>query len=209
MRANLWRRLGITAGVFVGLCGLGLGYGANRSLPASRLAPPPLPADVRPEDMARLEASLRAQRPQGVYLKVDTAANRLQVCRGDSVLREVVCSTGTGATLEDPRTGRRWVFETPRGFRTVLAKRHDPVWVRPDWSFIEEGKQPPARQADRIDQDTLGDWALDLGDGYMIHGTLFQRYLGNSVTHGCIRVGDDDLDYLSEMARVGTAVLLY
>ena len=26
---------------------------------------------------------------------------------------------------------------TPRGIRTVLSKETDPVWVRPDWAYVE------------------------------------------------------------------------
>ena len=209
MRPEWRRRLGISAVALVVLFFLGLGLASYREWPASRVAQPLTVGTTQTGDVAKLEATLDALRPRGVFLTVDTVANRLQVRRGGEILREAVCSTGTGSVLEDPRTGKRWVFETPRGIRTVRAKRRDPVWVRPDWSFIEEGSQPPARLADRLDQDTLGDWALDLGDGYMIHGTLFQRYLGRNVTHGCIRVGDDDLNYVSEMVKVGTTVLLF
>lgn len=199
----------LMAAVALTLLGLGLGPAFHGQVPAARLRPPRGTETAAAASLARLERSLDAKRPRGVYLTVDTVANRLQVRREGTVLREAVCSTGTGSVLEDPRTGRSWIFETPRGVRTILAKRADPVWVRPDWSFIEEGAEPPARLADRLDHDTLGQWALDLGDGYMIHGTLFQRYLGSNVTHGCIRLGDADLEYVSDQVRVGTTVILY
>ena len=40
----------------------------------------------------------------------------------------------------------------------------------------------------------LGDYALALGDGYLIHGTIYKRFLGMPVTHGCVRLNDEDLE---------------
>ncbi|MBU2502002.1 L,D-transpeptidase [bacterium] len=183
--------------------------GTARGIPAGEVEFPTTGAGTGPGELARLERTLDAQRPWGVFIIVDTVANRLQVRRGEDVIREAVCSTGTGSVLEDPATGKRWIFETPRGVRTVIGKRKDPVWVRPDWSFIEEGSDLPRNFKDRVDRETLGDWALDLGDGYMIHGTLFQRYLGRNVTHGCIRLGDEDLAFVAAATPVGASVLLF
>ena len=89
----------------------------------------------------------------------------------------------------------------------LIAK--DPVWTMPDWAFIEEGEDLPRNWSDRIDKASLGDYALYLGDGYMIHGTLYQRYLGRNVTHGCIRLGDADLEFTYRNVPVGTLVFMY
>ena len=51
--------------------------------------------------------------------------------------------------------------------------------------------------------------ALDIGDEYMIHGTLYERLLGYSVTHGCVRVGRDDLRTIVARVRPGTSVYIY
>jgi L,D-transpeptidase YbiS len=202
------RLLSAAALVLVGLV-VGLATGTPRLVPAGE-AGFAVQGDVpKPRTLSRLEQDLDKQRPFGIYLTVDTVANRLQVRKGGEVLREVVCSAGTGGILEDPETGRRWVFDTPRGLRNVLEKRRDPVWTRPDWSYVESGEAYPDRWTDRRDANVLGDWALYLGDGYMIHGTLFQRYLGRNVTHGCIRLGDADLEYVYRNTPVGASVLLF
>jgi L,D-transpeptidase YbiS len=104
---------------------------------------------------------------------------------------------------------RRWVFDTPRGQFKVLQKIADPVWKKPDWAFVEEGKPIPKRDEDRMDYGTLGEYSFQLGDGYMIHGTLYERLLGRSVTHGCIRVGRDDLRKVWQLVPVGTPVYIY
>ena len=188
-------------------------YGSYRDLPVGALAAAPpreKPAKaVQERDIAQLEKKLAGIAPKGVYVTVDAVENKLRVMRGSEVLRDAVCSAGTGVILEDPKSGKRWVFDTPRGVRKVLEKRKDPVWTMPDWAFIEEGEDLPRNWSDRIDNASLGDYALYLGDGYMIHGTLYQRYLGRNVTHGCIRLGDADLEFTYRNVPVGTLVFLY
>ena len=67
---------------------------------------------------------------------------------------------------------------------------------------------PPVGTVNRRVEGNLGRYALDLGDGYMIHGTPNQASIGRASTHGCIRVGDDDLAWLYEYISVGTKVLI-
>jgi lipoprotein-anchoring transpeptidase ErfK/SrfK len=166
------------------------------------------PAVARGEG-PRLAREVAAQEMRGIYIAVDTIANRLYLKRGGEVLREAVCSTGTGGVLEDPATGRRWVFETPRGSHRVQQKIKNPVWNKPDWAFVEDGVPIPKNPAERLDTYSLGDYALYLGDGYLIHGTLYQRLLGRSVTHGCVRLGDADLEAVYNAAAIGTRVYIY
>jgi L,D-transpeptidase YbiS len=157
----------------------------------------------------RLEERLAASRPRGIHLVVDTYSNRLRVYRGSELLRDTVCSTGSGVVLRDPSKPREWIFDTPRGERRVVRKVRDPVWFKPDWAFIEEGFEPPKDSRERVDDISLGRYGLYLGDGYIIHGTLFQTLLGQRVTHGCIRLGDADLEYVYENVPVGARVFLY
>jgi len=142
-------------------------------------------------------------------LVVDSFQNRLHVYRNGELLRSAICSTGTGIVLRDPRTGRTWVFDTPLGERTIERKVRNPVWAKPDWAFIEEGYLPPKDPNERFDPYSLGDFGLYMGDGYIIHGTIFKSLLGRRVTHGCIRLGDDDLEFVYRHARLGTKVFMY
>lgn len=68
---------------------------------------------------------------------------------------------------------------------------------------------PPLPTANRRVEGELGRYALDLGDGYMIHGTADPKSIGRAVTHGCIRLADDDIDWLYRNVPVGTVVLIY
>jgi L,D-transpeptidase YbiS len=160
-------------------------------------------------DLRRSRAKLASLVPRDVYVVVDVERNRLYLKREQQVLLEATCSTGSGMLLQEPTGNRRWVFDTPRGIFRVHRKAVDPVWTKPDWAFIEEGKSPPTQWSDRIDRDTLGKYALYFGDGYMIHGTLYQRYMGRSITHGCIRLGDDDLKRVYQMVPVGAPIYIF
>jgi L,D-transpeptidase YbiS len=184
--------------------------------PSASSASTPVEAAAFQKEIKDLEAKAkRADRsvaglvPGSVYIVVDTARNKLYLKRRDKVLHEALCSTGSGGLLKDPNGDRQWIFETPRGNFRVIRKAEDPVWTKPDWAFVEEGRAVPSDWSERRDYDTLGDYALYLGDGYMIHGTLYQRYLGRAITHGCIRLGDDDLERVYRSAPVGTQVMIF
>jgi hypothetical protein len=158
---------------------------------------------------AQLEARLKSLAPWGLYLVIDTAANRLYLVRDQKVTREVVVSCGSGDVLEETGGSRKWIFDTPRGEFRVTSKLVKPTWIKPDWAFIEEGERPPTNFNDRVDNDSLGDYALGFGDGYFIHGTLYTRLLGRNVTHGCVRVGDKDLKELFQIVPMATKVYIY
>ncbi|MGD1147155.1 MAG: L,D-transpeptidase family protein [Thermoanaerobaculaceae bacterium] len=147
--------------------------------------------------------------PKGVFIVVDSYRNRLHLYDNGRLIRTAVCSTGTGRVLKDPRNGKRWIFDTPMGERVVERKVQHPVWAKPDWAFIEEGYLPPKDPNERFDNMSLGDYALYIGDGFIIHGTLFKSLLGRRVTHGCIRLGDEDLEFVYKHAPIGTRVYLY
>jgi L,D-transpeptidase YbiS len=91
----------------------------------------------------------------------------------------------------------------------VRAKHPNPVWVKPDWAFLEVGEPIPRDLAARLAPTELGDYAMDLGDGYLIHGTLYERALGLSITHGCVRLGARDLDTVYHTIRIGTRVYIF
>lgn len=143
-----------------------------------------------------------------LYIAINPASNRLYLRRGQEELLAAVISTGTNDTL---RWGsRRWVFQTPRGMMTVLRKKKDPVWIKPDWAFLEKGQPVPPRDSpERIERGVLGEYMLDLGGGIMIHGTPHEDKLGRSVSHGCIRVGAADLRVLYDSVPVGTKVYIF
>jgi L,D-transpeptidase YbiS len=159
---------------------------------------------------AFLTRKLAQLAPTEPYIVVDTARNLLYLKRHEKVLLTAVASTGSGTILDKPDQPQgQWVFDTPRGFFTVQSKLLNPVWVKPDWAFVEAGLAVPRNPAERLEPGVLGEYALGFGQGYFIHGTLYARLLGKNVTHGCIRLNDEDLRAIYKTVRVGTSVMVY
>ena len=144
-----------------------------------------------------------------IYLVVDTEGNRLTMRQGDRILRTAVVGTGSRHFIQE-ETGRNWYFESPMGSLSVLGRERNPVWIRPDWSYVEENMPVPAENdPDRIVRGVLGKYALILGNGYKIHGTTYKNLLGTHFTHGCISVGDEDLAIIYKTVKTGTKVYIY
>ncbi|HKY32344.1 MAG TPA: L,D-transpeptidase [Candidatus Polarisedimenticolia bacterium] len=156
----------------------------------------------------KLEQRIRTFHPRGQYVVIDTGANKLYLMRDGQVVLDALVSTGSGVRLSDPDKPRSWVFDTPRGEFVVRRKVNEPVWTKPDWAFVEAGENVPRNWTERLEEGVLGDYALDLGDGYLIHGTIFERALGLHVTHGCVRVGAKALEELFRSVGVGTKVYI-
>ncbi|HEX8154097.1 MAG TPA: L,D-transpeptidase [Thermoanaerobaculia bacterium] len=208
---------------------------------------------------------------------VSTSENRLYVYRGKEQTFSAVCSTGKGTTLVVD--GKTRVFDTPSGKFRIVSKEENPVWVPPDWHYVEAARKsgmrvvklnrgdsislggarrdegvwgwfggdsggptlrvkgntvvkdygsyeeelpagemiyangaiviPPVGTPQRKFDKVLGHYRLNLGDGYALHGTQDTENLGQSVSHGCVRLGDADIEKLYAMAKVGDEVIIY
>ncbi len=171
------------------------------------------PDDKSLQDLEKKNATLIKQikkfAPKGNYIVVDTAKNTLYLKKENEIIRQAVISTGNGNILTEPGGKRTWVFDTPRGQFAVKYKIKEPTWIRPDWAFIEEGEDIPKQFSERAEEDVLGEYAMGFGNGYFIHGTLYTRLLGRNVTHGCIRLGDEDLEAINKASTVGTKIFIY
>jgi len=145
-----------------------------------------------------------------LHVLVDTRANKLYVKKGLTLLWDADCSVGRGGILTDKRTGRRWEFVTPRGQFDIREKIEKPLWRKPDWAFVEEKKPvPPPNDPSRLVEGELGAYVFNLGDGYLIHGTLNEAVLGHAVSHGCVRLSAADLKRLYETVPKWTRVYIY
>ncbi len=160
--------------------------------------------------VASLQQRVERLTPSEAYLIIDTSDNLIFLMKGKRLLHRGICSTGSYIMLKSADGSEKWIFKTPRGVRRIQAKIEDPVWRMPDWAFIEEGLPVPEPYArERYEPGVLGDYALSLGDGYLIHGTLYQRFLGLPVTHGCVRLADRELEIVYHTLQVGSKVFIY
>ena len=144
-----------------------------------------------------------------ISLLLDLSKNLLRVMRGNQVIHTALAATGSGKVLLDPQDpSRKWKFETPRGSFTIKNKLKKPVWIRPDWAFIEKGVPIPKDRKHRLLPNALGDYALGFGDGYFIHGALYTYLLGFNVTHGCIQLNDEDLRFVFKAVPLGATLVI-
>jgi hypothetical protein len=99
-----------------------------------------------------------------------------------------------------------------RGDRIVLRQANGQSEVLPgDEEVIFDGTLyiPPFGTLNRRIPGELGAFALDIGDGYLIHGTPDTTSIGRAASHGCIRLLDDDIRKLFEHVPVGTPVWIH
>lgn len=68
---------------------------------------------------------------------------------------------------------------------------------------------PPYGTTARRYLGVLGTRRLKMGDGYAIHGTNKPETIGQSVSHGCVRMRNEDIERLYPMVPVGTPVYIY
>lgn len=103
-------------------------------------------APARPADPRAAAAADTALR-----VIVSLGARRVWVVSGTSdTLFTAPAAVGSGRTL---RTATQaWTFATPPGVHVVRSKEVNPVWVRPDWSYIEAARKNGLRTA-RLEPD--------------------------------------------------------
>ncbi|MFH6984476.1 L,D-transpeptidase [Marinoscillum luteum] len=160
-------------------------------------------------DLEKLEKKLAGKTPKGAYMIVNTAANTFALYKGSELIHADKCSTGSYILLKNG-DNQQWMFKTPKGEFKIRSRTVAPVWKKPDWAFVEDGLPIPSmNHSSRFEYGVLGDYALGLGDGYLIHGTLYQRFLGLPVTHGCIRLNDANLKLAYESLKTGSKVYIY
>lgn len=90
------------------------------------------------------------------------------------------------------------------GYLEFTPLRTDEEIVFDETLFI-----PPMGTLNRRIEGELGLFALDLGNGYLLHGTPYKSSIGQAVTHGCVRLHDEDIQWLHDMMPVGTKVYIY
>ena len=161
-------------------------------------------------EINKLQDKLDKYTPNDAYMIINTNDNHFYLYKKKQLIREGLCSTGKNERLVSSDSTKEYVFHTPLGVRKVLSKQKNPVWAKPNWAFVEEGLPiPPPGHASRFESGTLGAYKLTLGDGYMIHGTIYKRFMGLNVTHGCVRLGDEDLEEVYNTMTIGSKVYIY
>ncbi|MEX2283606.1 MAG: L,D-transpeptidase [Gemmatimonadota bacterium] len=99
-----------------------------------------------------------------------------------------------------------------RGAEVGRVNRFGNWWpFTPGAEIIFEGKIfiPPLTSAQRKIPDVLGTHKLEIGNGYLIHGTNQETSVGEAVSHGCVRMYNEDVARLYAAVPVGTSVYIF
>lgn len=122
-----------------------------------------------------------------VYLRIDKSKNRLYVILNDTPVYQFRIATG------------RRSMPTPTGTFQIVTKVANPFYLP---------KQIPGGHK----QNPLGSrWmGLSIGNGYKygIHGTHKPYLLGQSVSSGCIRMNNRDIEFLFRHIPLRTSVVI-
>ena len=98
---------------------------------------------------------------------------------------------------------------TWQGTERITAKKKWPGWTPPPEMIVRErknGRNLPSFMPGGP-KNPLGARALYLGNTiYRIHGTNEDWSIGRSVSSGCIRMLNEDVEHLYENVKIGTSV---
>lgn len=94
----------------------------------------------RVQQIAEKERQLAAKEEElapanRAYIVVSLAERRMLYLRGQDTLYKAPVAVGSGKTLVMGGTTKRFI--TPRGRMAITHKELDPVWVPPNWHYIE------------------------------------------------------------------------
>ena len=100
-------------------------------------------------------------------------------------------------------------WSTPTGVTSVISRARDPVWFVPQSVRDEHlaAGDPLPRRVPPGPDNPLGHYVLGLGfPGYLIHGTNKPAGVGMRISHGCIRLFPEDIEYIFGQIEIGTEV---
>jgi L,D-transpeptidase ErfK/SrfK len=119
--------------------------------------------------------------------------------------------SGQRAVATFPISIGRMDWSTPLGMHSIISKTRRPTW-RPPESIRDEHAADGrflAREVPPGPDNPLGEYAMRLNyDGYLIHGTNRPVGIGMRVTHGCVRMYPEDIEWLYSRVAVNTPVLI-
>ncbi len=159
-----------------------------------------------PRDGAHVRLPLAHLLPDAPHegIVVNLPEERLYYYRTDAQGRAVVET--------HPISVGRMDWKTPLGLTRVVRKEKDPTWYPPqsvrETHLREDGDTLPGAVPPGPD-NPLGAYAMRLGvpgGAYLIHGTNKPVGVGMQVTHGCIRLFPEDIEFMFREVPVGTPV---
>lgn len=115
----------------------------------------------------------------------------------------------TATVMTYPISIGRMDWETPIGLTTIVSKARNPTWYPPRSVRDEHAAEGDtlARAVPPGPDNPLGGYAMRLGlPGYLIHSTNRPAGVGMRVTHGCVRMFPEDIEFLFAKVDTNTRV---
>ncbi|WP_009632488.1 L,D-transpeptidase [Synechocystis sp. PCC 7509] len=135
-----------------------------------------------------LTAPLPARNTQTTNLVLKLSDRRVYLYRGDKLATSYPVAIGKAG------------WETPVGSYKVMEMQRDPVWEHP-WT----GKLVPPGAKNPLGARWIGFWT-DGKNFIGFHGTPQEKLVGQAVSHGCVRMRNQDILALYAQVDVGTPV---
>ena len=114
--------------------------------------------------------------------------------------RRVYLYQGNKLTNSYPVAIGKAGWETPIGSYKVMEMQRDPIWQHP-WT----GKLVPPGAKNPLGARWIGFWT-DGKNFIGFHGTPQENLIGQAVSHGCVRMRNQDILALYAQVDVGTPV---
>ena len=122
-------------------------------------------------------------------LQVSRNTHRVTLYRGDRVIKSYPVAVG--------RAG----WETPLGTFQIYQMLEDPAWEHPLTGKVF----PPGDPGNELGRYWIG-FAKEGDNCVGFHGTSHPQTVGKSLSHGCIRMYEKDIEELFLQVNVGTIV---
>ena len=93
-------------------------------------------------------------------------------------------------------------WQTPTGSFKVLQMRKNPIWRHP-----LTGEVVPRGVNNPLGSRWIGFWS-DGRSQIGFHGTNDEQLVGKAVSHGCLRMENEDIEKIYQIVAVGTPVIV-
>ena len=165
--------------------------------------PPPAPVISDQVALSRIPADVMDE--PGLQLVLDRRTRQLMVIKDGRLLHRYPAAVGTDG------------WETPAGRHQVLEMVANPIWEHPG-----NGRQVPSGDRNPLGSRWIGFYrdctprqnAWD-GERYLsvegctvagFHGTPHRWTVGRAVSHGCVRLYEENVQAVFELVQIGTPV---
>ncbi|HET9439056.1 MAG TPA: L,D-transpeptidase [Longimicrobiales bacterium] len=131
---------------------------------------------------AGFNLSKRYQAPADLRLVLNIPASRIDVFEHGERTMSIPVSAGARG------------YETPKGTYRINSVIWNPWWHPPKSKWARGEKPTPPGP-----NNPMGKVKINFAPLYYIHGTLYEDKLGAPASHGCIRMGKEDLLQLTHL----------